>query len=116
MEITFKKNIVVLLSGLTVFCVILLMPLPEGMNESAQRMFAIVLLMAIWWVGEGTSIAVTALLPLILFPLLGIMPSKEVASNYANHLIFLFQDLPCISPSEKRKHTSNLLVPIHLDI
>jgi len=90
MEITFKKNVVVLLSGLTVFCVILLMPLPEGMNESARRMFAIVLLMAIWWVGEGTSIAVTALLPLILFPLLGIMPSKQVASNYANHLIFLF--------------------------
>ena len=47
-------------------------------------------LMAIWWVGEGTSIAVTALLPLILFPLLGIMSSKQVAPNYANHLIFLF--------------------------
>ena len=66
------------------------MPLPDGMAESAQCMFAVAALMAIWWVGEGTSLAVTALLPLVLFPLLGIMPSKQVAPNYANHLIFLF--------------------------
>ena len=66
------------------------MPLPDGMPESAQHMLAVVALMAIWWVGEGTSLAVTALLPLVLFPLLGIMPSKQVAPNYANHLIFLF--------------------------
>ena len=66
------------------------MPLPDGMTESAKYMFAVVALMAIWWVGEGTSLAVTALLPLVLFPLLGIMPSKQVAPNYANHLIFLF--------------------------
>jgi sodium-dependent dicarboxylate transporter 2/3/5 len=90
METAFKKKIVVLLSGLVVFCGILLMPLPEGMTESNQRMLAVTVLMAIWWVGEGTSIAVTALLPLILFPLLGIMSSKQVAPNYANHLIFLF--------------------------
>ena len=72
------------------FCGVLLIPLPDGMTESTQRMFAVVALMAIWWVGEGTSLAVTALLPLVLFPLLGIMPSKQVATNYANHLIFLF--------------------------
>ena len=72
------------------FCGVLLIPLPDGMTESTQRMFAVVALMAIWRVGEGTSLAVTALLPLVLFPLLGIMPSKQVATNYANHLIFLF--------------------------
>ena len=72
------------------FVAILFIPLPEGMSENAQRMLAVVALMAIWWVGEGTSLAVTALLPLVLFPMLGIMPSKQVAPNYANHLIFLF--------------------------
>jgi solute carrier family 13 (sodium-dependent dicarboxylate transporter), member 2/3/5 len=87
---SFKKQIIVLIVGLTVFVAILLMPSPAGMNESGQRMLAVVALMAIWWVGEGTSLAVTALLPLVLFPLLGIMPSKQVAPNYANHLIFLF--------------------------
>jgi sodium-dependent dicarboxylate transporter 2/3/5 len=89
-ENVFKKQIVVLLAGLVMFCGILFMPLPDGMTEIAQRMFAVVALMAIWWVGEGTSFAVTALVPLVLFPLLGIMPSKQVAFNYANHLIFLF--------------------------
>ncbi len=72
------------------FCGILLMPIPDGMTERSQRMLAVVALMAIWWVGEATSLAVTAMLPLVLFPLLGIMPSAQVAPNYANHLIFLF--------------------------
>ena len=90
MNNAFKKQIVVLIAGSVVFVAILLIPLPAGMAESAQRMLAVVALMAIWWVGEGTSLAVTALLPLVLFPILGIMPSKQVAPNYANHLIFLF--------------------------
>tara|TARA_B110000467_G_scaffold48182_1_gene44176 strand:+ start:440 stop:1981 length:1542 start_codon:yes stop_codon:yes gene_type:complete len=87
---SFKKQIIVLIAGLAVFVAILLMPLAEGMSESGQRILAVVALMAIWWVGEGTSLALTALLPLVLFPMLGIMPSKQVAPNYANHLIFLF--------------------------
>lgn len=79
-----------MLAGLFVFSFILWLPQPEGMTESGQRLLAVVLLMAIWWMGEGTSITVTALLPLVLFPLLGILSSKEVAPNYTNHLVFLF--------------------------
>lgn len=60
------------------------------MKKWPAHTLAVVALMAIWWVSEGTSFAVTALLLLVLFPLLGIMTSKEVAPNYANHLIFLF--------------------------
>ncbi len=90
LESSFKKQIVVLLTGLAVFCMILLMAKPEGLTSEGQRMLAVTALMAIWWIGEGTSLATTALLPLILFPLLGILPSKLVAPNYANHLIFLF--------------------------
>jgi sodium-dependent dicarboxylate transporter 2/3/5 len=66
------------------------MPSLAGLTPEGQRMLAVTALMAIWWIGEGTSLAVTALLPLVLFPLLGILPSKLVATNYANHLIFLF--------------------------
>ncbi len=60
------------------------------MSPSAKRLVAVAVLMATWWVGEATSLAVTAMLPIVLFPLLGIMPSKAVAYNYANHLVFLF--------------------------
>jgi solute carrier family 13 (sodium-dependent dicarboxylate transporter), member 2/3/5 len=86
----FKKQMVVLITGLLAFCIILFMPQPEGMTQAGQRLLAVVLLMAVWWMGEGTSISVTALLPLVLFPALGILSSKEVAPNYTNHLVFLF--------------------------
>ncbi|MBT3921290.1 MAG: SLC13/DASS family transporter, partial [Nitrospina sp.] len=79
-----------MITGVVVFLALLILPAPEGLNPGAQRMLAVTAIMAIWWIGEGTSLAVTALLPLILFPLLGILPSKQVAPNYANHLIFLF--------------------------
>ncbi len=48
------------------------------------------ILMAIWWMTEIIPLAVTALIPVALFPLLGIMNGKEVAATYFNHIIFLF--------------------------
>ena len=90
MATSFKKQIYVLVAGAVAFMAILAMPAIEGLAPEGQRMLAVTALMAIWWIGEGTAIPVTALLPLVLFPVLGIMPSKQVAPNYANHLIFLF--------------------------
>ncbi len=46
--------------------------------------------MALWWITEALPLAVTALLPLVLFPALGVLSSRSVASDYGNHLIFLF--------------------------
>ncbi len=46
--------------------------------------------MAAWWITEAIPIAATALLPLALFPILGITSSGDAAASYANHLIFLF--------------------------
>ena len=89
-RVLFKRKVFVLVGGFILFSIILLMPLPEGMTFSGKRLLAVITLMACWWIGEGTAIAVTALLPLILFPLLGIMSSKQVAPNYANHFVFLF--------------------------
>jgi len=51
---------------------------------------AVALLMAIWWMTEAVPLAVTALLPMVLFPVLGIMDGKQVAPVYFNHIIFLF--------------------------
>lgn len=51
---------------------------------------AIAILMAIWWVTEVVPLAITALLPIVLFPLFGIMNGKDVSSTYFNHVIFLF--------------------------
>jgi sodium-dependent dicarboxylate transporter 2/3/5 len=46
--------------------------------------------MAIWWVSEAIPLAVTALVPLVLFPALGILDGREVSEAYINHIIFIF--------------------------
>ncbi len=46
--------------------------------------------MAVWWMTEAVPLAATALLPVVLFPLLGIMSGQAVAPLYFNHIIFLF--------------------------
>lgn len=51
---------------------------------------AIALLMAVWWITELIPIAVTSLLPVILFPMLGIIDANQIASSYFNDVIFLF--------------------------
>jgi len=59
------------------------------MSTEAKGVAAAVLLMACWWIGESLPLGVTALIPLVAFPLLGVMPSAKVAPNYANHYVFL---------------------------
>jgi len=59
-------------------------------NPKITYTLAIALLMAIWWVTEAIPIAVTALLPVALFPLFGIADGKTISAMYFNHLIFLF--------------------------
>ncbi len=79
-----------LVLGAILFVLVLATPAPAGMGVEAHRMAAVVLLMATWWITEATHIAVTALIPVAAFPLLGIMPSADVAPHYTNHLIFLY--------------------------
>lgn len=62
--------------------------IPE--NENANSVIAVALWMVIWWITEAVSISVTALLPLVLFPVLNIMPIADVGANYGSPIIFLF--------------------------
>ncbi len=75
--------------GVVLFGVILFAPPLWGMSPEAQRMAATVVLMGCWWIGESLPLGVTALVPLVLFPLLKIVPVKQVAPSYANHYVFL---------------------------
>ena len=61
-------------------------------NSSVTAMAAIAVLMAIWWVTEAIPIAATALVPVVLFPLMGVMRGADVAREYMSWLIFLFLD------------------------
>jgi sodium-dependent dicarboxylate transporter 2/3/5 len=76
--------------GPLLFVLLLLLPLPVDMPAPALRVAAVVCLMAVWWITEATPIAATALLPIVLFPLLGVMSTAETTVSYSNHLIYLF--------------------------
>ncbi len=59
-------------------------------NPGVTYTLAIAILMAIWWITEAVPLAATALLPVVLFPLLGVVDGQTISSMYFNHLIFLF--------------------------
>lgn len=63
---------------------------PDPAKPQVGYMAGIALLMAIWWITETVPLAVTALIPVALFPLFGVMDGKEVSALYFNHVIFLF--------------------------
>ena len=64
---------------------------PEGIfTPLMDKVMASALWMVIWWIGEAVSLSVTALLPIALFPLLGIASVSAVTQHYANPIVFLF--------------------------
>ncbi len=79
-----------LLAGPVLFALTLALPAPEGLGWQAQATVAITLWIAAWWITEPVKTSVTSLLPLVLFPLLGVMPLKSASSEYGNEIIYLF--------------------------
>ncbi|MFK7833064.1 MAG: DASS family sodium-coupled anion symporter [Winogradskyella sp.] len=71
------------------FIILKILPI-ELISVKADAVIAIALWMIIWWITEAVSISVTALLPLLLFPLFKIMPIADVGANYGSPIIFLF--------------------------
>ncbi len=69
--------------------VLFLLELDPERPETTATM-AVAIWMAIWWISEAVPLAITALLPVALFPMLGIMDGTMVSATYFNHVIFLF--------------------------
>ena len=66
--------------GPLVFVLMLLFVDLDPGNPAVTRMAAIILLMAIWWITEAIPLSATALLPIVLFPLMGIMRGRELSA------------------------------------
>ncbi|MDH3688133.1 MAG: SLC13 family permease [Gammaproteobacteria bacterium] len=58
--------------------------------ELVRHALGATLWIAAWWFTEALPIPATSLLPIILFPLLGLATTKEVAREYGHDIIFLF--------------------------
>jgi len=76
--------------GPLLFALFLLIPRPMGMPAAAQRVAAVALLMAAWWVTEAVPIPATSLLPIVLFPMLGIASARDASAAFAHPLVLLF--------------------------
>ncbi|MDZ7661145.1 DASS family sodium-coupled anion symporter [Thiohalophilus sp.] len=85
-----RRQLIGLVLGPLLFALMLSLPTPEGMSPEGQKAAAVTLLMATLWITEAIPIPATALIPIALFPLLGVMPTAKVTASYANHLIYLF--------------------------
>ena len=84
-QINFK-----MIFSMSVFLLILFYPKPEGLSIEAWRVAAVGVLMALLWATEAIPLFITALLPLIFFPMFGISSFSETALPFANKNIFLF--------------------------
>jgi len=76
--------------GPLLFIIVLLLPAPEGLGVVAHRVLACTIWVVIWWLTDIVPMAITSLMPLVLFPILGVLPIKAVSDYYANPIIFLF--------------------------
>lgn len=84
------KGLVALISGPVLFTLVLLSGVLTGSGGPMLNVAAVAAWMVCWWMIEATPIAVTALLPIILFPIMGISDLKGTTANFANPTIYLF--------------------------
>ncbi len=78
-----------LICGPILFLILINLPF-QLISEMGDAVIAVALWMLVWWISEAVSISVTALLPLLLFPLLKILPIADVGANYGSPIVFLF--------------------------
>ncbi|MFH1049297.1 MAG: SLC13 family permease [bacterium] len=76
-------------SGIVLFALILFFG-AGSVNPTAYNMAATAVLMAVWWISEAIPLGATSLIPVVVFPLLGISSGTDAASEYFNSTIFLF--------------------------
>ena len=86
----FNRKTIGFFTGIILFIFVYFFTEPDPSNPLVGKALAVALLMAAWWVSEAIPLAITALIPIVLFPLSGILGAKDVSSAYINHIIFVY--------------------------
>ena len=84
------KKTIGLITGPLSFMFFLFLFRPEGLSVEGCAVLASASWIAIWWITEALPIAVTALLPIVLFPLSGGLDLSKTTAAYGHKFIFLF--------------------------
>ena len=85
-----KTKLLGLVLGPLLFILILFFFHPVGLSEQANAVLASTVWIAIWWITEAIPIAVTALLPLVLFPLSGGLELSATSGSFGHKYVFLY--------------------------
>jgi solute carrier family 13 (sodium-dependent dicarboxylate transporter), member 2/3/5 len=88
-KLLYPKRIGLIAGPLSFILLVALFPNPEGLSESGKYVFAISVWMIIWWITEAIPVYATALLPLGLMPMMGILPLQRVSAEYMHPIIVL---------------------------
>jgi len=88
--VTMQKKYIAFFLGIAAFLAILLFTDLEPGKPEVTVTMAVAALMAIWWVTESIPLAVTALVPVVLFPAFGVLDGRAVSEVYMNHIIFVY--------------------------
>ncbi len=81
---------VILILGPSLFLLALALPPPGAMPQAAWHVAGLAAWMASWWLTAVVPLEATALLPIVILPLVGVRPVGEVTRSYADPIIFLF--------------------------
>ncbi|MEQ9306432.1 MAG: SLC13 family permease [Marinoscillum sp.] len=76
--------------GPLVFLIMELIGKPASMSLEAYHVLAVTAWVALWWITEAIPIAVTALLPIVLFPLTGALDIGSTTQSFGHKYIFLY--------------------------
>ncbi|WP_340074178.1 DASS family sodium-coupled anion symporter [Leptobacterium sp. I13] len=89
-KVVSKINYPLVILGLAIFTSFILFVDLDEQRPQITYTAAIAILMAFWWVTETIPVGATSLLPLVLFPLLGVLDGKMISNSYINYIIFLY--------------------------
>lgn len=73
--------------GLAVY---FLLPADAALSDPARATAAIAVMVAVWWMTEALPLAVTSLVPMVAFPVAGVLSVDDASAPYASPTVFLF--------------------------
>ncbi|HNP19433.1 MAG TPA: DASS family sodium-coupled anion symporter [Fulvivirga sp.] len=85
-----RRTVGIILGPLLFIFIQVLTPTSEVLTSEIISVIALAAWMITWWISEAVPIPVTALLPIVVLPLLGIFTVTEATAPYASPIIFLF--------------------------
>lgn len=80
----------ILIAGPLLFFILQILGAPKSMPPAAFDILCITIWMALWWVTEVIPISVTALLPIVMFPLTGALDIEATTAAFGHKYVFLY--------------------------